>query len=1102
MSHLKYVIGAAQTDAVSQREADHRALAREAAQEGIVLLKNADHALPLAPGKIAVYGAGAEKTVKGGTGSGEVNERYTVTILEGLEHAGFTVTTRAWLDDYKAAFAQTQQAYADSLKLSLKNISDIINIMGNPMLYPVGRAITDEDIAASDTDTAIYIVARQAGEGADKKLERGEFDLQPEEKENLRKLAAGYETSILVINSGAQMDLSILDEIDLSAVIYFCQQGEEGGNALADLLTGQVSPSGKLTDTWAMKYADIPFGDEYSYLSDDPSKEYYKEGIFVGYRYFDTFDVPVRYPFGYGLSYTDFAMETKAEMTERSLTLTVSVKNTGAYAGKAVAEVYASLPAGKLEKEAKRLTAFAKTQTLSPGASEDLIIEVPFDALTSYDEMIAAWILEAGDYVISVGSSAADTVPAAVLSVSQTQVVTYVKNVRLNKEKICQLHVPERDACEADARLPRFPLDGIETQKIYYADPEPCSRDDVSKILDRLSDEDMARLCVGAGMSLTGKAEKIVTPSAGGRTTNELYDKGLIGVNMADGPAGLRIARTLAVRKNGAIKTGEMFIEFMEYFPSFITKPMKVDPKKDTLLYQFCTAFPVGTSLAQTWNPALCERVGAAVSAEMNEYNVTYWLAPAMNIHRNPLCGRNFEYFSEDPLVAGKISAALVRGVQSIPGTYATIKHFAANNREDQRNKSDSILDERALREIYLKGFEICVKEAQPAAVMTSYNLINGTYSPNCRDLLTDVLRCEWGFEGIVMTDWFSTGNGLGRNDLAIAAGNDLIMPGMGASRKEILKGLKEGTVTERQLKVSASRIIREILDSNMAQRYTPEMFAEPKASKAMPVNIRRQSFICHRGMLKIRGTLFRPADGENLPIAIVSHGFMSNRKSCFAYARTLAQCGYAAFTFDFCGGGLRCQSEGSTREMSVLTEVKDLMAVIEYAKRQDYADPDTLLLAGCSQGGFVSALTAAQLQNEVDGLILLYPALSIPDDARKGSMMMAKFDPENIPEQIDCGPMKLGRIYAADVIDMDPFAQIRSYTGRVLLVHGDADRVVDVSYAKRAASAYKAAGADVRLKIVEGGNHGFSNPLHDTKVKGLVGTFGRHVLKHKNETK
>ena len=1100
MSVLKYVTGGADTDQVMGQEVLNRALARAAAQEGIVLLKN-DGALPLAPGKIAVYGAGAARTIKGGSGSGEVNERYTVTILEGLKAAGFTVTTQRWIDDYEKTFADAKAAYAQTVKFRLTNLSDIINAMSNPMLYPTGRAVTDEDIAESDTDTAIYIVARQAGEGADKKLEKGEFDLQSEEKESLRKIASAYEKSILVINSGAQMDLSILDEIDLSAVIYFCQQGEEGGNAFADILTGAVSPSGKLTDSWAMKYADLPFGDQYSYLSGDTTKEYYKEGIYVGYRYFDTFGVPVRFPFGYGLSYTTFRITPQETvLSDGVLHLDVCVENTGTHAGKEVVQVYAAMPGGECGQEAKRLTAFAKTEPLDPGELQVLQIKMPTEYLKSYDEKIAAWVIEAGDYVISVGNGIGDLIPAAVIGVGGRQVLSYVKNVCRIEEEICELAAPKREAVQVPAGLPRFGIGEIVPKKTDYTAPSPVDREDVAEILEQLTDEELSKVVTGGGIGSMTKANKITAPSAAGKTTDDLYEKGLIGVNLSDGPAGLRISKSFTVQKNGSIKGGELIMEFMEFMPAFLKKQILADPQKDKLLYQFCTAFPVGTSLAQSWNETLCACVGAAVAAEMNEYHITYWLAPAMNIHRNPLCGRNFEYFSEDPVLSGKVSAAIVRGVQSVPGAYATIKHFAANNQEDNRNHSDSILDERTLREIYLRGFEICVKEAKPEAIMSSYNLINGTYSPNCKDLLTDVLRNEWGFDGIVMTDWFSTGSGLGRNDLAIAAGNDLIMPGGGSNRKEILKGLKKGTLTRDELVTCASRIVREILDSNMAMRYHPDQFVEPAGASDITdlVNIRRKSFICHRGMLKIKGTYFYPEDGENLPIAIVSHGFMSNRRSCYAYAKTLAQCGYAAFTFDFCGGGVICQSQGSTWEMSVLTEVKDLEAVITYARRQPIVNPERLLLMGCSQGGFVSALTAAQNPDEVDGLILLFPALSIPDDARKGSMMQAKFDPADIPEKIDCGPMKLGRQYAADVIDMDPYAEITPYKGMVLLVHGDADRVVDVSYSKKAAAAYQAAGADVRLKIMPDADHGFTNPLQDRKVRSLVGTFARHILKNR----
>ena len=826
MKKLKYVTGATLENAPTKRELAHRALARRAAQQGIVLLQNKDNALPIAPGKLAVYGAGASMTVKGGTGSGEVNERYTVTILQGLENAGFTVTTKQWIADFEAEYDRAKQAYAErKAKTSLLQFGDVINIMNDPLMLPAGRVVTDADIEASDTDTALYIVARQAGEGTDKKLDKGEFDLMPEEKESLRRLAAAYKKTILVINSGAQMDLSILDEIDISAVLYFCQQGEEGGNALADVLTGKVSPSGKLVDTWAKKYTDIPFANEYSYLSGDTTQEYYKEGIYVGYRYFDTFDVAPRWPFGFGLSYTEFVLTAGAPtLNEADVTLPVTVENIGKAAGREVVQVYASAPAGELDKERKRLVAFAKTEELAPGAAETLTLHFSMKDCTSYDEKAAAFVLEAGEYIVQVGTSGADVTPAAVVEVAEKQVVTRCKNVCKPAKPVTELTAPKRETAEIDPAVPRLTMQPFAPEAVRYAKPNESESAQVKAILDTLTPKEMAQLCVGAGYGCMMKADKISTLGCIGKTTDTLCKKGLLGVNLSDGPAGLRISQGSAV-KRGKVKTLQFVMSFMEFFPGFMKKMMLADPQKDELLYQFCTAFPVGTALAQTWNTALCEEVGHAIGTEMNEYLVTYWLAPAMNIHRNPLCGRNFEYYSEDPVVSGKIAAALVRGVQSFPGTYATIKHFAANNQEDNRNKSNSNLDERALREIYLRGFEICVKEAHPASLMSSYNKINGIYSPNCGELLTDVLRNEWGFDGMVMTDWYSTGNGLGTNDGAIKAGNDLIMPGMPANAKEILAGLKNGTITEDELRLSAGRIARQILASNVAAKYSPDQF-------------------------------------------------------------------------------------------------------------------------------------------------------------------------------------------------------------------------------------------------------------------------------------
>ena len=828
MAKVKYVTGATESAEITALETQNRRIAYEAACEGIVLLKNKDGALPIKPGKLALYGAGASKTVKGGTGSGEVNERHTVTILEGLEAAGFTITTRKWIADFEAELRLETDAYAERMrKTSLLKFGDVINIMNDPMMLPYGREISDEDIAISDCDTAVYVVARQAGEGTDKKLDKGEFDLSIVEKANLKKLAENYKTTVLVINSGSQMDLSILDEVKISAVVYFCQQGEEGGTALADILTGKVCPSGRLTDTWVKTYADIPFGEEYSYLSGDTTKEYYKEGIYVGYRYFDSFGVKPRFPFGFGLSYTSFKLTPgEAHVDGTTLLLPVTVTNTGNVAGKEVAQLYVSAPAGKLAKEYQRLAAFGKTGLLQPGESEELTLSVNLADCTSYDAAARAYVLEKGDYVFRLGTSSDNTNPVVAVSLTDTVSIRKVRSI-CPPEKPVQALTPDTYPADALENLPRIALDAsaFTAEVIEYHEPVMPSDAETDAVMARLTKEDMAELCVGQGMGGMMKAQKIASLGTIGKTTDKLFPKGLLGVSLSDGPAGLRLLKTAAVRKNGQLKMGEFFMSFMEFFPEFLKKRMHLDPKKDTPLYQFCTAFPVGTSLAQSWNTALCEAVGNAIGEEMDRYLVTYWLAPAMNIHRNPLCGRNFEYYSEDPLLSGLIAAGIVRGVQKKPGRYVTIKHFAANNQEDNRNRSDSIMDERTLREIYLKGFEICVREAKPAAVMSSYNKINGVYTANCRDILTLVLRDEWGFEGLVMSDWYSTGKGLAKPELAIAAGNDLVMPGGGADKKAILKGLKKGTLAEKDLKLSAARIVRQLIHSNVAARYSPDDF-------------------------------------------------------------------------------------------------------------------------------------------------------------------------------------------------------------------------------------------------------------------------------------
>lgn len=418
---------AALTDAVTPLEEAGKEIAYQAAVEGIVLLEN-DGCLPLKPGKIALYGAGAKMTIKGGTGSGEVNERHAVSILEGMEDAGFKITTMNWIDDYDQSFQEGERAYAEEFrkKLSPKNLSDFMNLMSSPYRYPYGRAVLQEDVEKSETDTCIYVISRQAGEGADRKLSENEYGLAEIERVNLTFCAEQYEHMIVVINVGGQFDLNFLHEIpNINAVIFMGQLGTMGGQAVADIVCGKHTPSGKLTDTWAKHYRDYPASDDYSYLNGNLDEEYYREGIYVGYRYFDTFHVAPRYPFGYGLSYTEFEMHLAGMRLERTtVEISVDVKNKGeVYSGKEVVQIYVSCPDGELKKEAQRLTSFAKTKNLKPGEEERTVLQFDLRDLTSYREKDTATVLEPGEYVVRIGNSSRNTRVCGILKL-ETEMIT------------------------------------------------------------------------------------------------------------------------------------------------------------------------------------------------------------------------------------------------------------------------------------------------------------------------------------------------------------------------------------------------------------------------------------------------------------------------------------------------------------------------------------------------------------------------------------------------------------------------------------------------------------------------------------------------------
>ena len=448
-------------------------------------------------------------------------------------------------------------------------------------------------------------------------------------------------------------------------------------------------------------------------------------------------------------------------------------------------------------------------------------------SLASYEETFSSYILEKGDYVIKAGNSSADNKPVFVIENREELVLSKHDSIchyDSEYEKLKNNNVWEYDLEGVERAV--LDKNAIVTRTYKYGKPAVYSDEKVDRIINQLTDKQLADVCTGVGTMGMMDTNVICAPGVAGKTTYKYLDKGLMSVTLADGPGGLRLVRKTAVSKTGRIKMfkGHYLLSFMEVMPDwalFFLKP----GKNDTVFYQFATAFPVGTNLASTWNTDIVEEVGYAVSKEMDKYNVTYWLAPGMNIQRNPLCGRNFEYYSEDPVVSGKISAAMTRGVQRIEGNYTTIKHFACNNAEDKREFSNAHVSERALREIYLKGFEINIREAGSKSVMTSYNLINGTYTPDSYDLCTKMLRNEWGFDGVVMTDWFSTRPGQGHTDVAVANGNDMIMPGDKVYAKSLKEGLKKGTLSSEDLRRAAANIIRSIVYSNVAKKYSPEDF-------------------------------------------------------------------------------------------------------------------------------------------------------------------------------------------------------------------------------------------------------------------------------------
>ena len=663
-------------------------------------------------------------------------------------------------------------------------------------------------------ETAIYVLARISGEGNDREAREGDIFLTESERRTILELKRQYRRFMLVLNVGGPVDLSPVMEVE--NILILSQLGVQIGSALANLVLGKTYPSGKLTTTWT-KWKDYP--DFASFGEQDDTR--YQEGIYVGYRYFDSVDKEVLFPFGYGVSYTNFEVRFKGlKLDKMTAEIGAEVVNIGDFCGKEVVQLYVSVPEGKLDQPYQTLASWKKTEELKPGEKQTVELSFLLTDLASYDEEQAAWILEQGEYTLRMGNSSRDTEVCGVISVPETLVIKSVKNC-FGKPDFTDWKPERKRKDRVGKKIQSLEADifSVDIVKVVYE-----HKDEPMPEMEGFSDEELISLNVGAFVAgggvtgIIGNASMSVAGAAG-----ETAKVGEIPVIvMADGPAGLRLSQKCFRDENGIHSLGSTMPETMQnlltederaYMNSMIPQP----GEDSEIFEQYATAIPIGTAIAQSWNPLLAERCGDIVGSEMERFGIHLWLAPALNIHRSIRCGRNYEYFSEDPLISGVFAAALTKGVQSHPGCGVTIKHFAANNQETNRYNNNSIVSERALREIYLKGFEICVRLAQPKALMTSYNLLNGKHTSEHRELLEDVLRCEFEFDGIVITDWVTSSDILSADAKYPApeaykvalAGNDLFMPGSQQEIDNLTAALKNGHITREELIKNATRICR-----------------------------------------------------------------------------------------------------------------------------------------------------------------------------------------------------------------------------------------------------------------------------------------------------
>lgn len=781
----------------------YTAKARQAVAEGQVLLLNQNHVLPLPKGShVAVFGRMQLHYYKSGTGSGGmVNVNKVTGILEALEESEDVQVYESLVGVYREW--EKDHPFDEGVGWG--------NEPWSQEEMELNEALVEE--AAEKNEYAIVILARTAGEDKDNKMLEGAYCLTSIEEDMLQKVRKSFAKMIVLLNTGNIMDMSFMDQYRPDAVMYVWQGGMIGGLGTVDVLTGKVCPSGRLSDTIAAQMSDYPADPYFGGLE----QNLYVEDIYVGYRYFESAaKSKVLYPFGFGLSYTTFSMEADGfSYAENQVSFVMKVTNTGSVAGKEVVQVYAKAPLGKLGKPARVLIDFKKTKELMPGECETLTFAIPTSVFASYNEVSTAgmpvgWVLEAGEYTIYAGGNVRDAYAVGSFTLDELQIVEECRSAlapttAFKRMKMTAANEHAEAAGVYEVAMEEVPLRVVSPEEKRNAElPESCEitgdrgikladvkagKATLDEFVAQLTEEELASIVRGEGMG----SPKVTagTAAAFGGVTKSLLEKGIPCGCCDDGPSGMRL---------------------------------------DSGMKAF--SLPNGTLLACTFNTQLNEELYAFTAVEMIKNRVDILLGPGMNIHRHPLNGRNFEYFSEDPLLTGKMAAAQVRGLKSA-GMTGSLKHFCGNNQETRRHTSNSIISERALREIYLRGFEIAVKEAKADAVMTTYGPVNGIWTSSNYDLVTDILRKQWGFEGVVMTDWWAyvcrEGDKPAKTDFAtmVKAQNDLYMVCPDSEKNEhgdnTVESLHDGSLTLGELQRCAKNICRFMMNTHAFMRMQNE---------------------------------------------------------------------------------------------------------------------------------------------------------------------------------------------------------------------------------------------------------------------------------------